>query len=254
MDAVTWARLLEAGWHLGQRLLYLTRPNLRGDDVAELQVRLAQLGFNPGRIDGIFGPISEHALADFQRNCGVEANGTLTRSTLHELTRMAPVITNLSLVTDARDVAGFDESPAGPIVLTGSSPLVAIIEKDLSPSFDVASMGDVSTEAVAHFANSRRASLVLSIERRDEISGLHLHYWASYRSHSRRGQQLASEIAAELSTSEHLPRVEVTGMALPILRETSMTTLRIEHPETSEDALAETSSSILRVVGRVFHR
>ena len=29
---------------------------LRGDDVAELQVRLAQLGFNPGRIDGIFGP------------------------------------------------------------------------------------------------------------------------------------------------------------------------------------------------------
>jgi len=58
IDDVTWTRLVEAGWRLGQRLLYLVHPYLRGDDVAELQVRLAQLGFNPGRIDGSSVPCS----------------------------------------------------------------------------------------------------------------------------------------------------------------------------------------------------
>jgi N-acetylmuramoyl-L-alanine amidase len=73
VDATTWERLAEARWQLGQRLLYDTRPALRGDDVAELQVRLAQLGFNPGRIDGIFGPLTAGALTEFQRNCALEA-------------------------------------------------------------------------------------------------------------------------------------------------------------------------------------
>jgi len=47
---------------------------LRGDDVAELQVRLAQFGFNPGRIDGIFGVLTEEALNEFQRNCALEVS------------------------------------------------------------------------------------------------------------------------------------------------------------------------------------
>ena len=42
----------------------IARPMLRGDDVAELQVLLSQLGFNPGRIDGIFGPTTGDALAE----------------------------------------------------------------------------------------------------------------------------------------------------------------------------------------------
>src|SRR5205807_2860203 len=38
--AQTWAALVEAGWRLGDRLLYQASPFLRGDDVAELQRRL----------------------------------------------------------------------------------------------------------------------------------------------------------------------------------------------------------------------
>ena len=34
----------------------LTAPNLRGEDVAELQRILARLGFDCGRVDGIYGP------------------------------------------------------------------------------------------------------------------------------------------------------------------------------------------------------
>ena len=51
----TWASLVEAGFRPGDRLLYYTSPMLRGDDVAELQRRLSALGFDAGRVDGIFG-------------------------------------------------------------------------------------------------------------------------------------------------------------------------------------------------------
>ena len=44
---------------------------LRGDDVGELQRRLGALGFDAGRVDGIFGPHTERALVDFQRNVGL---------------------------------------------------------------------------------------------------------------------------------------------------------------------------------------
>ncbi|MHB1090350.1 MAG: peptidoglycan-binding domain-containing protein, partial [Ilumatobacteraceae bacterium] len=61
-DRNTWAALVEAAWILGSRLLYLTSPHMRGDDVASLQHQLARLGFDCGRVDGILGPRSIHAL------------------------------------------------------------------------------------------------------------------------------------------------------------------------------------------------
>ena len=54
-----WSRPATA---LGDRLLYLRSPMLRGDDVAELQRRLGALGFDAGRVDGIFGPRTARAL------------------------------------------------------------------------------------------------------------------------------------------------------------------------------------------------
>src|SRR6478672_12850389 len=36
----TWAALVESGFALGDRMLYESSPNLRGDDVADLQHRL----------------------------------------------------------------------------------------------------------------------------------------------------------------------------------------------------------------------
>jgi N-acetylmuramoyl-L-alanine amidase len=37
VDLTTWRAIVEAGYRLGDRLLYLRRPPLRGDDVAWLQ-------------------------------------------------------------------------------------------------------------------------------------------------------------------------------------------------------------------------
>jgi len=45
-NETTWSALIEASWSLGDRLLYLRSPNLRGDDVAQLQTMLSRLGFD----------------------------------------------------------------------------------------------------------------------------------------------------------------------------------------------------------------
>ncbi len=254
VDAITWERLIEAGWRLGHRLLYAAHPNLRGDDVADLQVRLAQFGFNPGRIDGIFGDLTEEALSDFQRNCALEVNGTLTRATLVELVRMTSTNTTRSLVTEARDRAGFNEMPSGPLIITGQSPLAPLLARTCARVMKVEVMAAESPEVVAAYANANEAAFVLSLQTLKHFDGVHLHYWASYRSHSRRGELLASEIAAALTQSARLPPVEVTGMALPILRETKMITLHIEHGVDDIATLEVLAVVVSTVLGEVIHR
>jgi N-acetylmuramoyl-L-alanine amidase len=84
----TWSALVEAGYRLGDRLLYLATPMQRGDDVADLQRRLGSLGFDAGRIDGIFGERTNRALLDFQRNGGLVTDATCGPATLAALARL----------------------------------------------------------------------------------------------------------------------------------------------------------------------
>ena len=88
-DETTWTALVEASWRLGDRQLLLTLPNLRGDDVADLQSRLARLGFDCGRVDGILGPRTARALADFQSNCGLLADGICGPDTVRSIERVS---------------------------------------------------------------------------------------------------------------------------------------------------------------------
>ena len=254
VDATTWERLGEARWKLGQRLLYDTRPALRGDDVAELQVRLAQLGFNPGRIDGIFGSMTAVALAEFQRNCALETSGTLTKETLQALQRVRATNSTRSLVMDARDVAGIDPATSGSVLLCGDGLLVRALAEKFADSELVNVTTDTTQEEAAQAANAQGAALVLSFETLEHVEGIHLHYWASYRSHSHRGELVASSLASELARLPDVPRVEVTGMALPILRETRMTTVHTEHDNISEQVLHQAITAFEGVVGRVIHR
>ncbi len=248
VDDTTWSRLVEAGWHLGQRLLFLARPNLRGDDVAELQVRLAQLGFNPGRIDGIFGPLLGHALSDFQKNRGLDPDGVLTRATLLEVLRMTSVARDRRLVTEARDVAGFDRPPSDLIVVAGVSDLATAIARTWEHHGTMTLLVDRDPVAVAALANESNAAIVLDVEEVNDGLGIHLNYWASYRSHSRRGAELAAALAGELAHDGTQSRVEISGMALPVLRETKMTTLHVAHGPLPHDQIDVLASAFCRVL------
>lgn len=86
----TLRHLEEARWQLGDRVLSHTPGHLmRGDDVSTLQRRLTNLGFNAGRIDGIFGQQTDLALRDFQRGVGVSADGTAGVETFRALDRLS---------------------------------------------------------------------------------------------------------------------------------------------------------------------
>lgn len=84
----TWASLVEAGYQRGDRLLYLTRPFLRGDDVLDLQRRLNRLGFDSGYTDGVFGPQTFEALREFQLNVGAKVDGIAGPRTHDALMRL----------------------------------------------------------------------------------------------------------------------------------------------------------------------
>ena len=73
----TFRRLEEARWSVGDRSLMYTPGHLTaGDDVAQLQRRLTGMGFDCGRVDGVFGPNTDRALREFQRGVGIEVDGT----------------------------------------------------------------------------------------------------------------------------------------------------------------------------------
>ena len=56
-----------------------------GPEVKKLQKILKALGFNPGRIDGAYGPATKAAVREFQRNSGLSADGIAGRQTLAAL-------------------------------------------------------------------------------------------------------------------------------------------------------------------------
>jgi peptidoglycan hydrolase-like protein with peptidoglycan-binding domain len=60
-------------------------PAVRG-----LQVRLRTLGFRPGPVDGLFGPLTEAAVERFQRAHGLDADGVVGPRTRRPLLRRPP--------------------------------------------------------------------------------------------------------------------------------------------------------------------
>jgi N-acetylmuramoyl-L-alanine amidase len=76
---------VEAGYTLGDRLLYLREPPFRGDDVLALQVKLNLLGFNAGAERGVHDDNVERAVLDFQQNAGLPVDGIVGESTIRKL-------------------------------------------------------------------------------------------------------------------------------------------------------------------------
>ena len=83
----------EARWKLGDRSLYLQQsPYMRGDDVAALQARLTEMGFHCGRVDGIFGLMTEAAVKEFQKSVGVVVDGKCGPATIIGLLRLTKIV------------------------------------------------------------------------------------------------------------------------------------------------------------------
>ncbi|WP_448853278.1 N-acetylmuramoyl-L-alanine amidase [Corynebacterium frankenforstense] len=94
IDEITLRELRGASYTLGERVLRFddSEPVL-GDDVAQLQKQLQELGFYSDRIDGHFGPDTVRALRTYQLNSGIEADGEFGPDTARALSLLGRRIT-----------------------------------------------------------------------------------------------------------------------------------------------------------------
>jgi N-acetylmuramoyl-L-alanine amidase len=85
----TWHALVAARWRLGDRVLtWAVSDPMVGDDVHALQERLLEMGYDIGRVDGVFGHQTSVALSAFQREVGVPADGTFGPTTMRALRQL----------------------------------------------------------------------------------------------------------------------------------------------------------------------
>lgn len=93
INEITQRALDEARWRLGDRVLVLQVNSLmRGDDVSNLQDRLNGMGLNCGKIDGVFGPLTEAAVREFQKSVGIKIDGKCGPTTLISLMRLVKTV------------------------------------------------------------------------------------------------------------------------------------------------------------------
>ena len=93
VNEITARSLEEARFRLGDRVLvFNTTALMRGDDVANLQDRLIQMGFNCGKVDGVYEITTENAVKEFQKSVGILSDGRCGPATLISLMRLAKTV------------------------------------------------------------------------------------------------------------------------------------------------------------------
>ena len=60
----------------------LSKIGSRGEEVRQVQKKLKELGFYNGSVDGIYGVNTQKAVRQFQKNCGITADGIAGPKTL----------------------------------------------------------------------------------------------------------------------------------------------------------------------------
>ncbi len=88
VDTATWSTLVDEGYRMGDRTLYLRLPNLHGADVRQLQTCLNILGFSCGEADGYYGVHTEAAVKSFQESQGQLADGMAFPDTFDAIERL----------------------------------------------------------------------------------------------------------------------------------------------------------------------
>lgn len=234
-DRDTWAALVEAGYRLGDRLLYRRTPMLRGDDVADLQRRLSAFGFYADGIDAIYGDRTAAALADFQRNIGLPADGMLGPRTLVELARLSSHVSGGDLVSSVRErlLRGGLSALKGAKVAVGENggfaPGVAAACRALGNAGAVTlDLHHPDSSRLAAEANVAEAAVYVGLQLDPTSGACQTAYYSGYRYESLASKGLAQLIQAELPGLLGLADGGVVGMAIPILRETRMPAVLLE--------------------------
>lgn len=262
----TWRALYEAGYRLGDRLLFLRRPMLRGEDVAELQSRLNGLGFDAGKVDGIFGSDTQRAVLDFQRNRHLPEDGKVgpevltevrlvTRATMRagrEAVREREWLRALpATVVGARvylDAACRSDHEAALTWSVASAAALVLQECGGVPLLSRSSDVPLPERVRAARANRMGAELIVSIALSDTPTTVY--FFSSEHSRSEAGALLAEAIAHQFGWA-------VQGRATPMLKETRAPAVVVAGAELDQatgQAIVEGIAAFFAGAGQVKNR
>lgn len=226
----TWQALVDAGYRLGDRLLYRRVPPLRGDDVAEMQRSLNALGFDPGKVDGSFEADTLEALIDFQHNRGMAVDGIVGPEVIAELRLMQRETDKpgRDAVRERQWLASLPRSITGQRVYVdaycrdaeetatawGAAVAAAQVIQNLGGQPILSRSVDTTPpeRLRARRANGLDVDIVLSFQVLQDDDEAVL-FFASEHSRSQAGETIAEAIAGRLG-------VAVRGATIPMLRET----------------------------------
>ena len=121
---------------LGSRIL---RDGDEGTDVEALQIRLDAAGYDPGEIDGIFGPNTEAAVRALQKDAGILVDGEFGPDSLKALEALE--------VDDDKDEEGEDKPAVSNVLVSGGDAYLRTGPGKNYPKAGVAENGDRLTYA-----------------------------------------------------------------------------------------------------------
>jgi N-acetylmuramoyl-L-alanine amidase len=247
VDAITLRSLEEARWKLGDRTLSLITPAMRGDDVAQLQSQLSEMGFNCGRVDGIFGPQSESALKEFQKSVGVKVDGQCGPATVMSMMRLMKIVSGGAPIQLRDEVNRTGKGPAlaGKVIVLDPAGLPEIFDLAQRLEGRLIALGinvfmtrnaqtNPSEQERIESANSSTPDLVISL-RQDEYPnetahGVATYYYGSesHGIHSIVGERFANLVQREICARTDLLNCRTHAKTWDILRLTKSPTVRID--------------------------
>jgi N-acetylmuramoyl-L-alanine amidase len=249
VDEVTARALEEAQWKLGDRSLNLQEPPLmHGDDVAALQSRLTEMGFDCGRVDGIYGPRTELAVKDFQKSVGATIDGKCGPATIIALIRLTKIVSG-GAPSILRESA--NQKNRGPAL--ANKTIVLNPDGDDSLVYDVAvrtegrllalgasvfltrgANNNPSENERITFANNSNADLMISLHedsyKNENAHGAATYFYGSeaHGVHSIVGERFASLVQREICARTDFANCRTHAMTWDLLRLTKAPAVRID--------------------------
>lgn len=249
----TFRRLEEARWQLGDRELAYTPGRLTaGEDVTALQRRLTSLGYDCGRVDGLFGPATEQALRAFQEAIGITVDGRCGSTSVRALQRLQRAVAGGSsgelrdriahqrMRTGVQDkIIVCDVGPDSPhselarnIIHRVEGQLAAIGSTVLIGPATTAEYASEHDRRSADFANDVNAHVVLSprvaIASSTRVRGVASYYFGGRHGSSHLGGLLAQALHARLITLPDAHDCGTHARGWPLLRYTRMPCVCVE--------------------------
>ncbi len=262
VDAECWQELVDAGYSIGDRLLYLKEPPFRGDDVRVLQSWLKTLGFFRSKENGIFNRSTYKALIEFQKNMKLNTDGILGGDTLNCLKNLERIINEkkssnfpfinepngnnknkkLKIILDYGEFSADAKEESSNYLndkLEICSSIVEFCKTQLEEAgFIVALSADKTKKNTLKLfnrikkANKIKGDILISvnlgISENENDNDFNFYYFKGIKSHSRGGEKLSYIINNNFVENLGLKKSNIIGSNHAILKDTNMTAIYLE--------------------------